>query len=78
MLIIKKFRKGVVNMKEYSMNCKDMGVDCDYVATGATPKEVKAKMMKHGMESHKEMMEKMSTADKMEMENKMNKAIMVM
>jgi predicted small metal-binding protein len=35
-----------------SVACKDMGQDCDFVATGATAEEVGAALSEHGMAAH--------------------------
>ena len=50
-----------------SIACKDMGVDCDFVATGETAEEVKAKLMKHAAEAHSDMMAGMSEEETAEM-----------
>lgn len=36
----------------YSLACRDLGEDCDYVATGMTKEEVMQKGAEHGMQVH--------------------------
>jgi predicted small metal-binding protein len=40
--------------------CKNVGVECDFVATGATAKEVKEKAFAHAGVVHAEMMKAMN------------------
>jgi predicted small metal-binding protein len=40
--------------------CKDLGVPCDYVATGATKDEVLRKALQHGNTVHSDMMKSLS------------------
>jgi predicted small metal-binding protein len=40
--------------------CKDLGIQCDFVATGATKDEVLRKAMQHGNTVHADMMKKLS------------------
>ena len=40
--------------------CKDLGLDCSFVATGATVEEVKQKAMVHAQSVHKDMLDKMT------------------
>ena len=40
--------------------CKDLGMDCDFVATGATKEEVMQKAMAHGGVAHAALMKDMS------------------
>ena len=47
-----------------SFACKDVGVDCDFVATGASSEEVMSKAMAHAGVVHADMMKTMSEADK--------------
>ncbi|PIP27672.1 MAG: DUF1059 domain-containing protein [Candidatus Moranbacteria bacterium CG23_combo_of_CG06-09_8_20_14_all_39_10] len=49
------------------LSCKDMGTNCDFVATGNTADEVKKKMMDHAMMEHKDMMANMNEQKKGEM-----------
>ena len=36
----------------YTIACRDLGMDCDYVARGETPDELMAAGGKHGKEVH--------------------------
>jgi len=47
------------------LSCKDMGTNCDFVATGNTADEVKKKMMDHAM--MEDMMANMNEQKKGEM-----------
>lgn len=40
--------------------CKNLGMDCDFVATGATKEEVLKKAMEHGAVAHADMMKDMT------------------
>ena len=40
--------------------CKDLGIDCNYVATGATKDDVLQKAMAHGNSVHSGMMKNMT------------------
>lgn len=53
--------------------CRDLGVECGFVAKGKTAEEVKEKMMDHAAEAHKEIMENMTDEKMKEMEEKMDK-----
>ena len=44
-------------------SCKDLGMDCDFVATGATVEEVKQKAFAHAGVVHAEMMKGMNEAE---------------
>jgi predicted small metal-binding protein len=57
--------------------CKDMGMECDFVATGATAEEVTRKAMEHAQIVHGEMLKQMtSTPAKMaEMQQALAKSI---
>ena len=35
-----------------TLNCRDVGVDCDFVATGETEEEVMVKAAEHGRTAH--------------------------
>ncbi len=43
--------------------CKDVGVDCDFVATGATVGEVKDKAFAHATVVHADVLKAMSEAE---------------
>jgi predicted small metal-binding protein len=36
----------------FSLSCRDMGMDCDFVADGASKEEVMQKAMQHSMQAH--------------------------
>jgi predicted small metal-binding protein len=40
--------------------CKDLGIDCNYVATGNTKEEVLKKAMEHGSVVHADLMKNMT------------------
>ena len=44
----------------FNFACKDLGVDCNFTATGATLEEVKQKAMAHAESVHKDMLSKMT------------------
>ena len=43
-----------------SFVCKDLGMNCDYVATGATVEEVKQAAMNHAQQVHGDMLKSLS------------------
>jgi predicted small metal-binding protein len=43
-----------------SFACKDVGIQCGFVATGATKDEVLRKAMQHGETAHSDLMKKMT------------------
>ena len=45
-------------------NCRDVGVDCDFVATGATIEEVRDQAFAHAAVVHADLMKAMSDDDK--------------
>ena len=45
-------------MKEFA--CKDLGMDCNFVAKGNTVDEVKAKAMEHAAAKHADLVKKMT------------------
>ncbi len=47
--------------------CKDVGVDCDFVATGATVEEVKNKAFAHAGVVHADLLKGMNEAQMAEM-----------
>ncbi len=47
--------------------CKDVGVDCDFVATGTTVEEVKNKAFAHASVVHADLLKGMSEAQMAEM-----------
>lgn len=44
----------------YSFACRNLGLDCDFVATGATPEEVKENAFAHAGVVHADLMQGMS------------------
>lgn len=40
--------------------CKDLGIDCNFTATGATKEEVLKKAMEHGGSVHADLMKNMT------------------
>jgi predicted small metal-binding protein len=60
-----------------SFACKDLGVDCNFVATGSTVEEVKQKAMAHAQVAHKELLKTMAAtpAQAAEMDKAMTMAI---
>jgi predicted small metal-binding protein len=57
------------------IQCKNMGMACEFVATGETAEEVKMKMDQHAMEVHGDMMKDMSPEDKEMMKKKMDEVM---
>ncbi len=47
----------------FKFACKDVGVDCNFVATGSTIEEVKKKAITHAGVAHADMMKGMSQAE---------------
>lgn len=58
------------------LSCRDMGIDCDFSATAETKEELKGKMMKHAEMDHKDILDKMSDAEKKDMMAKMEEKMM--
>jgi len=48
----------------FKVGCRDVGVDCDYVVTGATFEEVQEKVFAHAGVTHAEMLKGL-TGDEM-------------
>jgi len=55
-----------------TLACKDMGIECDYVATKPTAQEVKDDLLAHAADAHSEMLASMSEKDKAEMMSQMD------
>jgi len=55
--------------------CKNLGMDCDFVATGATKAEVMKKAMEHGGTVHADMMKGMSKEQMAEFGQKLEASI---
>lgn len=63
-------------MKMYSLSCKDMGIDCNYVAMGETREEVIKMSSDHFKKAHpEEAKEKMESMTEEEMEESMMEKI---
>ena len=63
-------------VKMEKFECKDMGMNCDFVAMGSSVEEVKNKAMAHAQEVHGDMLKSMTTPTQMaEMEKALSKAI---
>jgi len=45
----------------FTFECKDMGMDCDYVATAASKEEVMDMAMAHAVETHADLLQGLST-----------------
>ncbi len=54
------------------LGCRDLGGDCDFVATGETPEQVKKALFDHAAKEHKEILEKMTLQDKIKITAKMD------
>jgi len=56
--------------------CRDMGMDCNFVAEGKTVEEVKQKAMAHAQQKHADLLKAMSSpAQMVEMERQLTAAI---
>ena len=55
--------------------CKNLGLDCDYVATGAAKEEVLKKAMAHGGTVHADLMKNMTKAQSAEFAKKLEASI---
>ena len=53
-------------MKEFA--CKDLGIDCSFVATGNTVDEVKKKAMDHATVRHADLLKKMAATAEQKVE----------
>ena len=56
--------------------CKTLGLDCDFVATGATKEEVLQKAMEHGSTVHADLMTGMNEAQMDEFGKNLKAAIL--
>jgi predicted small metal-binding protein len=52
-------------MNVLQLECKDLGMDCDYVVTGKTVEEVAQKAMVHAQRVHADVLKTMSTPAQM-------------
>jgi predicted small metal-binding protein len=55
--------------------CKSLGLDCDFVATGATKQELMAQVMAHGGTVHADLMAGMNEAQMAEFGKNLEAAI---
>ena len=55
--------------------CKDLGVNCDFVATGATKDEVMKKAMEHGAVVHADLMAGMTAEQSAQFAQKLKASI---
>lgn len=53
------------------LHCRDLGMDCNFVATGDSVAEVKAKAMAHAEEIHADILKTMSSPEQMAEMDKM-------
>ncbi len=54
----------------YRFACKDVGVDCNFVATGASAEDVKKKAFEHAGVVHADIMKGLTEAQKAELTEK--------
>ena len=59
----------------FTFECKDMGMDCDYVATAASKEEVMDMAMAHAVEAHADVLQGLSTEQTEEMNEKLTAVI---
>jgi predicted small metal-binding protein len=55
--------------------CKNMGINCDFVATGATKEEVMKKAMEHGGTAHADLMKNMTKEQSAQFAKKLEASI---
>jgi predicted small metal-binding protein len=60
-------------MLKYS--CKDLGMECNFVTTGATAEEVKKKVFDHAGVVHADMLKKMNKDELAKLTKKVEEAI---
>jgi predicted small metal-binding protein len=70
---IGKFKLKEKKMEKFA--CKNLGMDCDFVATGATKEEVMKKAMEHGGVVHADMMKGMTEEQMAEFGKKLEASI---
>ena len=59
----------------YRFACKDLGVDCEFVATAPCPEELKGLALQHADEVHGDMLRAMSDDQKADMTRAMEAKI---
>jgi predicted small metal-binding protein len=57
------------------LGCKDMGVQCGFVAEGKSADEVKKKLTSHAQKAHAELMKEMTKEDQASMVKKMDELL---
>ncbi len=57
------------------LGCKDMGVQCSFVAEGKSADEVKKKLTTHAQKAHAELMKGMSKEEQGSMMRKMDEVL---
>jgi predicted small metal-binding protein len=55
--------------------CKSLGIDCNFVATGATKEEVMKKAMEHGGSVHADLMKNMTKEQSAQFAQRLEAAI---
>jgi predicted small metal-binding protein len=55
--------------------CKNLGIDCNFVATGATKEEVLKKAMQHGSTVHADLMKNMTKEQSADFAKKLEASI---
>jgi predicted small metal-binding protein len=63
------------NIAMFKFACKEVGVDCNFVATGATAEEVKQKAFAHAGVVHADLMKNMSEAELGQLSNAVEASI---
>ena len=59
----------------YRFACKDLGVDCEFVATGPSPEELKSQALSHAGAVHAGLLQAMTDGQKAEMVKALEAAI---
>jgi len=57
------------------LGCRDVGGDCDFVATGETAEEVKMALFVHAQKAHKDMLASMSPEELNKIAQKMDEIL---
>lgn len=55
--------------------CKDLGMECDFVAEGRSPRKVKNKMFEHARDEHSELIAGITDERHQQLERAMDEAI---
>jgi predicted small metal-binding protein len=59
----------------HKIGCADMGVKCEFKTEGEERDQVRDVFLKHAMENHSDIMEKMSEEEKKDMMKKVDEVI---